>query len=216
MSARAMSGHSHTSRAQNFSQMEKTLLCDHPRTATLPDGTEVRLVVPIERTKNRALYTTADGRAFSHVRVKDKTSGESRWEFHQLSLSPTNLPCSKANGRRRQIYLHLRSDYGAILMHHAVALAWIGPRSNGCECDHLNGITTDNRVCNLQWVTRKENEKRAVILRARRMIAREDKRPELLPENMKPEELLALFNAYNVAGDAYDAMEDDMTHHREI
>ena len=101
-------------------------------------------------------------------------------------------------------------------MHHAVALAWIGPRPNGCECDHLNGITTDNRVCNLQWVTRKENEKRAVILRARRMIAREDKRLELLPENMQPEELLALFNAYNVAGDAYDAMEDDMTHHREI
>ena len=155
----------------------------------LPDGTEVRLVVPIERTKNRALYTTADGRAFSHVRVKDKTTGESRWEFHQLSLSPSNRPCSKANGRRKQIYLHLRSDYGAILMHHAVALAWIGPRSNGYECDHLNGITTDNRAENLQWVTRKENEKRAKLLRVLRSIGRE-------PKQMSREELQAIFAKY--------------------
>ena len=84
-------------------------------------------------------------------------------------------------------------------------VVWIGPKpGDEFECDHLNGITTDNRVTNLQWVTPAENRKRAVILRARRMVARQDNDPSKLPENMKPEELLALFNAYNVAGDVYE------------
>lgn len=72
------------------------------------------------------------------------------------------------------------------------------------EIDHINGVPTDNRACNLQWVSPAENRKRAVILRARRMIAREDGRPKLLPENMQPEELLELFNKYNVAVDCYE------------
>ena len=82
-----------------------------------------------------------------------------------------------------------------------MALTWLGVRPAGCECDHINGNIYDWRACNLEWVTPAENRKRAVILRARRMIAKQDGRPELLPENMKAEELLALFNAYNVAGD---------------
>ena len=53
-------------------------------------------------------------------------------------------------------------------------------------------------------VTPKENRKRAVILRARRMVARQDNDPSKDPKNMQSEELLALFNAYNVAGDCYE------------
>ena len=77
------------------------------------------------------------------------------------------------------------------------------PQEGQTEIDHINGVPTDNRACNLQHVTPAENRKRAVILRARRMIARQDGRPELLPENMSSEELLQLFNSYNVAGDVY-------------
>ena len=88
---------------------------------------------------------------------------------------------------------------------HQLMEVWLDAAQDGeTEMDHLNGVPTDNRACNLQHVTPEENHKRRVILRARRMVAQQDGRPELLPENMSSEELLELFAAYNVAGDVYD------------
>ena len=187
----------------------------HPKRDVLPDGTEIRLVLPLERTGNRPLYVTASGRAFSHVRAKDKKTGVMRWIYREqvlFTLTPGKL---SVNANRKQRY-YIMPHHGDIYLHIAVCLAWNGPRPDGYECDHINGIVSDNRASNLQWVTPAENLKRAVILRARRMVARQDNDPSKDPKNMTTEELLELFNAYNVAGDAYDAMEDDMTHHREI
>ena len=172
--------------------MAKTKL-NLPPSLFLEDGTEVRLL-PLEKTGGRALYVSADGRCFSYFRCV------LRLVKPQADTSKTN----RFNAHRKQKYLRMTS-YGNILVHIAVAIVWIGPKpGDEFECDHLNGITTDNRVTNLQWVTPAENRKRAVILRARRMVARQDNDPSKLPENMKPEELLALFNAYNVAGDCYE------------
>lgn len=110
--------------------------------------------------------------------------------------------------------------HGDIYLHIAVCLAWNGPRPGTSsrqtggvasaekgerwEVDHINGIVSDNRASNLQWVTPAENRKRAVILRARRMIAQQDNDPSKLPENMTTEELLELFSMYNVGGDCYE------------
>jgi hypothetical protein len=172
--------------------MAKTKL-NLPPSLFLEDGTEVRLL-PLEKTGGKALYVSADGRCFSYFRCV------LRLVKPQADTSKTN----RFNAHRKQKYLRMTS-YGNILVHIAVAIVWIGPKpGDEFECDHLNGITTDNRVTNLQWVTPAENRKRAVILRARRMVARQDNDPSKLPENMKPEELLALFNAYNVAGDVYE------------
>ena len=175
----------------------------HPKRDVLPDGTEIRLVLPLERTGNRHLYVTASGRAFSHVRVKDKKTGVMRWIYREqvlFTLTPGKL---SVNANRKQRY-YIMPHHGDIYLHIAVCLAWNGPCPNGYECDHLNGIVSDNRASNLQWVTPAENRKRAVILRARRMVARQDNDPSKLPENMKPEELLELFSMYNVAGDCYE------------
>ena len=190
----------------------------HPKRDVLPDGTEIRLVLPLERTGNRHLYVTASGRAFSHVRVKDKKTGVTHWIYREqvlFTLTPSKL---SVNGNRKQRY-YIMPHHGDIYLHIAVCLAWNGPcpgtssRQTGgvasaekgerWEVDHINGIVSDNRASNLQWVTPEENQKRAVILRARRMVARQDNDPSKLPENMQPEELLKLFNSYNVAGDVY-------------
>ena len=154
----------------------------HPKRDVLPDGTEVRLV-PIVRTNNHPLYASKDGRVFS-------LHGKS---YYPLRPTVTNYPCNRANGRRKQKYLKMTKTYGYILVHTAVALAWIGDKPAGLEVcyvvDHLNGITTDNRAENLQWVTPAENEKRAKLLRVLRSIGRD-------PRKMSREELLSIFSKY--------------------
>lgn len=49
-------------------------------------------------------------------------------------------------------------------IHQLVMLAFVGP-SNGMDIDHLNMVSTDNRLCNLQYVTHKENVIRGVSIK---------------------------------------------------
>ena len=176
----------------------------HPKRDVLPDGTEIRLVLPLERTGNRHLYVTASGRAFSHVRVKDKKTGVTHWIYREqvlFTLTPGKL---SVNANRKQRY-YIMPHHGDIYLHIAVCLAWNGPcpgtssRQTGgvasaekgerWEVDHLNGIVSDNRASNLQWVTPAENRKRAQLLRVLRSIGRD-------PKQMSREELQAIFAKY--------------------
>ena len=70
-----------------------------------------------------------------------------------------------------------------------MALTWIGPRPEGYEVDHLNGDMLDWSTDNLEYVTPKENIKRAKLLRVLRSIGRD-------PKQMSKEELLGIFAKY--------------------
>jgi hypothetical protein len=51
----------------------------------------------------------------------------------------------------------ITGDRRKLWVHHAVLLAYVGPRSEGQECRHLDGNPRHNHVSNLAWGTRLEN-----------------------------------------------------------
>ncbi len=97
--------------------------------------------------------------------------------------------------------------FGSKSCHSLMCIAFHGPRPQGYECDHLNGVITDYRASNLQWVPPAENRRRAKILRAMRAAGLE-------PSTYSRDELLAIFGKYDV-GDPHAVMLHDMTHHME-
>lgn len=171
----------------------------YPREGFTPETRELSNGIIVAHAAQTPFWLTQSGLVFALTK-------DGAWKRRTVS----GLKGHPAYGRRQangchsgERYPHLghaRKNYAA---HKLMALAWLGPIPAGWEVDHINGNILDWTLQNIQIVSVAENRKRAVILRARRMVARQDGRPDLLPENMRSEELLKLFNSYNVAGDVY-------------
>ena len=73
--------------------------------------------------------------------------------------------------------------------HFLICTTFHGPRPEGYQCDHLNGDILDYSAANLEWVTPKENIRRAKILRALRKAGRD-------PKTIPYDELRAIMNHY--------------------
>lgn len=100
-------------------------------------------------------YDVSDmGRVRSHSRLSQGrdlrqhiTAG-----YHRVSLCAWDL------GRQKKAHL----------VHRLVLTAFVGPCPEGMEALHINGNSSDNRLCNLRWGTRAENVADQVAHGARR------------------------------------------------
>lgn len=72
------------------------------------------------------------------------------------------LSPSKSRGYR-QVGLVKDGAVKYMTVHRLVALAFIGPRPPGYEINHINFDRADNRVENLEYVTRKENIQHSAV-----------------------------------------------------
>jgi hypothetical protein len=68
----------------------------------------------------------------------------SPYGYHTAAL------CNGSHAKLRRFGIHI-----------LVALAFVGPRPDGYEVNHKNGIKTDNRPANLEWMTSGENSRHA-------------------------------------------------------
>lgn len=86
------------------------------------------------------------------LRIYVSTHGHFKDEYKR------NKPCKVKDN-----YFWVNVDGKWLPAHRVVLLTW-RPLPNDGEpmtVDHLNSITRDNRLCNLEWVTREENLRRA-------------------------------------------------------
>lgn len=109
---------------------------------------------------------------------KDITGYEGLYQVSNMGrVRSTNRTITLANGRERTLpskvlrpgeqkgYLHVclssRGVETSYLVHRLVAASFLGPIPNGMEVDHINEDHKDNRVSNLQFLSRTENASRS-------------------------------------------------------
>lgn len=61
-----------------------------------------------------------------------------------------------------QLHLQERRKKQQVKVYTLVLCAFVGPRPHGYQCNHKNGVKTDNRLANLEWVTPRQNSRHAV------------------------------------------------------
>lgn len=61
-------------------------------------------------------------------------------------------------------YPYVRAGGKNVTVHRMVALAFLGPRPPGLDINHVDGVKTNNRASNLEYVTRRENVRHAMRL----------------------------------------------------
>ena len=65
-------------------------------------------------------------------------------------------PYLTENGYLRMSLCNVEQKYFFV---HRLVLETFNPTEEDLECDHINHIKNDNRLCNLRWVTRSQNSR---------------------------------------------------------
>lgn len=66
-------------------------------------------------------------------------------------------PALSKDGYYKTILLSDEGVYKPMTVHRMVAITFLNPKNKKETVNHKNGIKTDNRASNLEWMTRKEN-----------------------------------------------------------
>lgn len=97
---------------------------------------------------------SSDGRIWSKTRIIKRPSGNYLRHGHFMEGRDDThgylTVCIKNREQRKNVKIH-----------RLVAIAFIENPENKREVNHINGIKTDNRKLNLEWMTSKENKSHA-------------------------------------------------------
>lgn len=138
---------------------------DHPTTVWLP--------VP----RYEGFYEAAND---GNVRRVGRATGAQAGRIKR----PTPHPCGYLS-----IILCKKQKDATFLVHRVIAETFLGPIPAGYEVNHKNGIKTDNRVENLEYVTSKQNKAHA------REIGLADQRGEANPQSLLTREQVVQIRA---------------------
>ncbi len=108
----------------------------------------------------------------SHGRVRRSAPGRRTYVGKQMSLVVSTIGYHvvgpTVNGKNKHAYVH-----------DMVCAAFIGPKPDGCDVNHIDGVKTNNRVSNLEYVTHRENMRHAArtgLMRPRFSLSEESQR----------------------------------------
>mgnify|MGYP001442142522 CR=1 FL=1 len=87
----------------------------------------------------------------------DYETGVLYWRRRNSNRVPKTLEAGTQ--KKSSGYLYVRVHGRDYLVHRIVMLMCYGFYGEGLEVDHINHVRNDNRLCNLRFVTRSENNK---------------------------------------------------------
>jgi len=86
-----------------------------------------------------------DGLIQALCKYKD---GREKWKDRVFRLSHNGYPRVSIGSKKNQ---------RTYLVHNVITLCYLGEKPQGYQTDHINSIRTDNRLENLQYITKQQN-----------------------------------------------------------
>lgn len=78
-----------------------------------------------------------------------------KYKTKERLLTPYFKSSARKNSNRNTLFIKIKFNNGKtkeIAVHHLVAKYFLPPKPKGWKCWHKNGVLTDNRHINLQWI----------------------------------------------------------------